>query len=113
MVFKRGMCINFSWKFSQHNLKKKNNASFQITKDEYDDELRTFLSKNQIRFHNKFILSMLTRCSNSVLSSAPFILTELDFEPNSKKIKLEDIDSTFKYLQVRILSCLLLTIKFK
>lgn len=72
----------------------------QITKEEYDEELRTFLNSGQIRFHNKFILSVLSKCSNSVLSSSPFILSELDLEPDVKRIKLEEIGSTFKSLLV-------------
>lgn len=70
----------------------------EITKEEYDEELRTFLTSGQIRFHNKFILSVLSKCSNSVLSSSPFILSELDLEPDIKRIKLEEIGSTFKSL---------------
>ncbi|XKL67440.1 hypothetical protein PGB90_002931 [Kerria lacca] len=69
----------------------------EITKEEYDDELRTFLNPGQIRFHNKFILSVLSKCSSSILTSSPFILSELDLEPDIKKIKLE-IDHKFKCL---------------
>ena len=73
----------------------------QITKEEYDIELRTFLSLGQIKFHNKFILSVLSKCSNKVVSSSPLILTELDLQPEVKRIKLEELDTSFKRFPVR------------
>ncbi|KAK7580643.1 hypothetical protein V9T40_001272 [Parthenolecanium corni] len=73
-------------------------ADLNITKEEYDDELRTFLTPGQIRFHNKFILSVLSKCSSNVLPSSPFILSELDLEPEPKRLKLEGLAPLFKNL---------------
>ncbi|XP_065226904.1 transcriptional adapter 1-like [Planococcus citri] len=70
----------------------------EITKEEYDEELRTFLTPVQIRFHNKFILSMLSKCSSTASSTSPFLFTDSDVEPDFKKIKLEDVEATFNNL---------------
>ena len=74
--------------------------SRKLDKSEFDNEARRFLNKNTIKYHNKFLVSLLTRCHS--LSSSMSIDTINQDEPKRKKQKVKSKSKTTSLIRMNL-----------